>query len=517
MKPKIAILTTLADASPAYSLASIILQQARLLKAHGYETDLLVINERGFNSADRKRLEADPTVDVRFVLPQTVLLDYQPGTPPESDEEAKKAGRKLGFEAQAEVHLSGDGRDPGFMEALEPYDVVIDHDIMFLSWFLPMNKALRAVMDARPQKTYLHWVHSRPSDAPPGTCYPSTLRYESAPGTYVYLNDSDRTHVSAVYKIPMARVATVYNPKDLRDVCRFTDGARALIDEYDLMDHEVLQAYPFSTPRWREKGVRQLLRIWGSWRSIGVCARLLLVTAHSNNEVDLPQIKAIEDYARACGLRLDDDVMLTHRFANLLEKREPGAGWGAWRYCVPADVVRDLMILANVFVFPTSSEVCSLVQAEAAVLGCVLVLNRDFPPLGDFATQNVISYEFTRNDPDANPGYYAAVARELWANLQHETAFVNTTRARRMHDAEQIFKRQIEPLLWKNFVARVAEPQQIPIVKSDPTVGEPRPTPNYHDPQLGDECPIYGNCSERGRERCYADAGHCPMLDEEIE
>ena len=550
MKPKIAILTTLTDVSPAYSLTGIILDQARTLAEHGYEVDLLLL--RNFKASDKKLLEDDPLINPCFVLPQTILVDYQPTQKAVSDSDK---GKKLGFESQVKVHLEGNDREDGYMKILEPYDVVIDHDIMFLSWFIPMNKALRAVMDAHPDKNYLHWVHSRPTEGPPGTCYPSTLRYTSAPGTYVYLNDTHRQLVSICYQLPMRRVATVYNAKDIRDVCDFQLETRQLISEYGLMDHQILQSYAISTPRWTDKGVRQLLKLWGKWREQKIHARLVLVTAHSNSERDKPHIKAIEDYTKKCGLRIDDDVILTHRFANLMIKREKSneRKWREWLHCVPREVVRDLTILSNIFVFPTSSEVCSLVQAEAAVLGKPMILNQDFEPLFDFTAKGgVMKYSFTNSDPDgvkADPNFdpdrhYAAVAREVWLNLGRDLTFINTTQARtRTYNRDWIFENQLEPLLWEGFARRrhsleeqtksvievietskqlsKSECQRLSIEQAKkgitgPSVPENASSPDYEDPQPGDVCSVFGKCSAFQRERCYAEANHCPMIDEEL-
>jgi glycosyltransferase involved in cell wall biosynthesis len=45
--------------------------------------------------------------------------------------------------------------------------------------------------------------------------------------------------------------------------------------------------------------------------------------------------------------------------------------------------VANLMQISNLFIFPTKSEACPLVLMEAALAGCLLVLNTDVPSLGD--------------------------------------------------------------------------------------------------------------------------------------
>jgi hypothetical protein len=50
-----------------------------------------------------------------------------------------------------------------------------------------------------------------------------------------------------------------------------------------------------------------------------------------------------------------------------------------------------------------------------------------------------------------------------------------------------------------------------------PAPAEPDPTRpvDYSDPQPGQDCPIFGQCSDGRREACYEEAGKCLMLDEQ--
>lgn len=449
-KPRIAILTSLVDYSPAYSLVGIILDQARAFKRNGYEYDLLCL--KTFNHKDYGAPEVDKELSVRYVLPQTRLHDYQPTDKPKNAEKDPKSGVVIpGFEEQVDIHFNGDPEKGwiGYKDVLKDYDVIIDHDLMFLSWHLPQNAAIRRCIEMWPTKNWLHWVHSGPSHPPEGTCYPSTLRYSAEPhGHYVYLNETQRLDYSLMIKSTKNRVSCVYNPKDLRDICGFHPDTCTLIDRYDLFNHQLLLIYPFSTPRWKDKGVRQLCKLIHFWKKQGVKARLVLINAHCNSEVDIPMIEGIEAYAKVCELTLDDDVIMTSRFADESDKKETRK----WRYTVPFQTVRDLCIMSNLFVFPSISECCSLIQAEASILGKYMVLNRNFAPMLEFAHPSCLHYEFTTNDPDRNPMYYECVAREIWANIQHDAAIMNSTTARNtVYNRDWIFRNQLELLVYRNF------------------------------------------------------------------
>lgn len=564
-KPRVAILTSLVDYSPAYSLVGIILDQARMLKRHGYDYDLLCL--KSFNQKEWGAEKVNEELSVRYVLPQTFLHDYQPGDPAKEPYKDENGTLIQGFEQQVGTHLYGDKEKGwlGYKEVLKDYDVIIDHDLMFLSWHLPQNAALRQCIDTWPEKTWIHWVHSGPSVKPEGCCYPSELRFSAAPhSTYVYLNHRQKHDYALMINTPDKNVSVVYNPKDIRDVYEFDDLTCDMIDRYNLLDHEILQVYPFSTPRWRDKGVKQLMKIFGFWRRDGINAKLVLVNAHCNSPKDVGDLDGMEAYAESCGLKMDEDLILTSRYADEVES-DKDFRQRRLRYTVPFRTVREMVCASNLFIFPSISECCSLIQAEASMAGKYMVLNRDFQPMLEFCSENVLHFEFTKNNPDANPVYYEAVAREVLANIRAEPSIVNRTQAiTRTYNRDWIFKHQLEPLLYigaaDNMVRcedpvakrreaarrRSAQPTQprgrgisveepsgatvpveqaiVDVVDDDPTkttttqpphlVQHGKDRPDYENPQPGMECGIYGKCSERQMKICYDQAGHCLMLDE---
>lgn len=459
MPPKVAILTPLVDFSSAYSPTGIILDQARMLARAGYDYDLLAL--KNFNRRDRERQEKDPRMPraARYVLPQTRLHDYAWNEKPHDD-----------FEEQVDRHFGGDPTDEvveGYQRALEPYDVVITHDLMFLGWHLPQNAAIRRCVELwGAKKRWLHWIHSAPSglpgEQPP---YPSSLRFTGCPHSrYVYLNAMQRQDVVNHFQLSSIRdVAIVYNTRDPRDLWGFADETCRLIDRHRLLDAKILQIYAFSTPRWQSKGVHKLLRLWGFWRRSGINAKLVLVNAHCTQEKDEREVAHMEDYAKKYGLVLGEDVIWTSRFAaeqdrqaDRVSVRTEGGDseaaqsvidWNAWRSGVPARVVRELVSISNLFVFPTFSECCSLIQAEAAISGKLMVLNRNCPQTLEFAESGCLAFNLGE-DPDRNPLFYECLARELWSYMQADPQFLTTARARgEWYNRDWIWRNQLQPLI----------------------------------------------------------------------
>jgi len=74
-KPRIGILTSLTDFSPAYSLTGIIKDQARVLKEYGYEYDIIALKR--FNPHDQADA-AREGLEVRYVLSLELLPSIAP-------------------------------------------------------------------------------------------------------------------------------------------------------------------------------------------------------------------------------------------------------------------------------------------------------------------------------------------------------------------------------------------------------------------------------------------------------
>jgi hypothetical protein len=518
MKPKIAILTSLTDFAPAYSLVGIILDQARALKRNGYDYDLLCL--KYFKKSDADAI-AHEGLNIKYVLPQTILVDYKPTQPPNKD-----------FEDQVRVNFEGDPAKGtiGYRDILKDYDTIITHDLMFLEWFLPMNGAIRKCIELYPNKNWLHWVHSGPSQPPNGTIYPSTLRYSAAPNSvYVFLNHGKVQELALMFKTTRDNISVVTNPKDIRDVYGFSQETCSFIDAYDLFNHDLLQIYPFSTPRWTSKGIKHLIRLVYEWKKQGLRTKVVLVNGHCNSPKDKEYLDDMENYVKGWGLELDKDIIMTSRFAKLMIEAESDMQnkrkWTDWIHCVPARVIRELNLMSNIFIFPSETECCSLIQAEASITGKFMVLNEQFAPMGEFCAPGMMQFEFNGNSPDDRQSeYYTCVAREIWTEFQTEGSAMNASLARNVtYNRDWIFTHQLEPLLWKKFIAkkpREKEPVKIEKTEEDAEAGkvilQKLHMPNYEDPQPGDKCGLFGACSEENKSHCYHQAGHCMMLDEEL-
>ena len=127
-KKKVAILTTFQDFDAAYSLTNIALDQCRMLERHGYDYSIFV--NQGFNPS---HLEKYSHLNVKDVLPTTP-----------------------GISEDIVIDHLVDSLTESYLEHLSGYDVVMTHDIMFQSWFLTHNKAVRNVIPKMPNTVRMY-------------------------------------------------------------------------------------------------------------------------------------------------------------------------------------------------------------------------------------------------------------------------------------------------------------------------------------------------------------------------
>ena len=266
---KIAIITSLSDLSVAYSLTSCIYDQYTTIKKYGSdEFKVNVYCNNIFNSEHRKHLNND----WHFTFPCFETHQYQINEKPQDD-----------FENQVKEI------EKHYLEVAEKSDIIITHDIMFIDCYLHLNQAIRNVIDKLDNKLWIHWIHSGPSIRPENVIYPSILRYKAAPKSkYVFLNYSYQQDFANMILSNTSSVHVVHNTRDISKIYEFSTETKEFIDKYDVVDHDILQVYPFSIGRWRAKGVDRLTKIFSFWKEMNQKAKLILVNSHSNLDGQKP-------------------------------------------------------------------------------------------------------------------------------------------------------------------------------------------------------------------------------------
>ena len=337
---KVGILTTFADLDRSYSLVGVALEQAAMLAEHGIEYEFFVLKSFSGEAPEWLNLRAEvPTGH----LQEDVIND-----------------------ALAEETIAW------LKERAPQFDVLITHDMMFQTWFVTYNHAIREVIQSCPATTWVHWVHSAPGGRPARLIGPASLRYVVCPNSiYAYLNESDRLRYAESIGTNIDSVWTVYNPSDISTFLGVDDLLAKAIQKWKLWDHDIMQVYPFSMPRIEAKGAEKVIGLFAGWKKEGYKVKLVFANAHCNAPREKAAVDTWSNLAADYGLEDGKDLFWTSRIPE-------------WEYSVPHQTIKNLFRISNVFAFPTISEACSRILQEASLAGCLVIGNESFPPMNEF-------------------------------------------------------------------------------------------------------------------------------------
>jgi len=412
---RVAILTTFADFNQSYSLVGVVLEQCAMLKENGMDYALFV-NEIGPRLNDES-IDSVDWLNVRKEMPTASLKEDV------IDDDLSERTQKF---------LRG---------ILDDFDVVICHDLMFLTWNVSYNHAIRAVADDFPNVTWVHWVHSAPGGRPARLLPDSAqlLRYTPAPNSiYVYLNHEDRLRYAESIGVDVGDVEVCYNPTDMASFLGCDEKEATFIRDFRLWDHDLMQTYPISMTRANEKGLPKVIAMFGAWKQLGFGVKLVVANAHCTAKKEKATVETYKEMGyREWGLTPHDLI-----FTSDVE---------GWEYQAPHRTVKRLLQLSNIFLFPTVSEACSRVLQEASLAGCLVVGNSSFSPMYEFLDPSCPKHTFgsLRDERKYHPSeqqWLREVAKATTPLLNHPL-LKQKSHMMRLCSRETIWRTQFLPIL----------------------------------------------------------------------
>jgi glycosyltransferase involved in cell wall biosynthesis len=432
--PRVAIFGVFDSFNPAYSLSSVETEQVEMLAARGYPVRVLMLSD--YAPARFPRLAAlaaryEGTVTVAACIPRLIL--------PESKDVSLPVTERF-HEGVAKV-------TPALMEALEDIDVCITHDIIFQTWFLIHNLAMREVAERLPKIRWLHWVHSAPSARPKNVIFPHIARYTGmANSKYIFLNRSDAPRLADMLSVPASDVLTIPNSRDILDFLGAGETCERFIRERRLLERDAVLIYParFSSGKQPDK----VVRLAAGLAYAGVSASVVFANSYSQTPAAVALMEKVRGIADAEGL--------TEGSINFTSEFDP-----AWRGGIPSSDVRTLMQIADVFVIPSLSEAHSLITMEAALARNLIVLNGDFPAMLEWLPDGAMYGEFgsTRKkacykkdgmtEDESERWYFRELAWRVKGELESSKPLTAFSHIKRNMNKDAIFRDYIEPLLWR--------------------------------------------------------------------
>lgn len=246
-----------------------------------------------------------------------------------------------------------------------------------------------------------------------------------------------------MYHVFPKDVKVVYNSIDPRIFWNLHPLTNSLIDKYDILSADYIDIYPLSTTRMVDgKQIKVVIEIMAALKKLGKKVCFIAVNAHANDRREKQVIAEVISFASERGLGANEMI-----FTSLEDAPKYELG-------VPREVVSQLFMLSNLFIFPSVSENCSLVLLEAALCKNLLILNDNgFLPFREFAKENALYFDFgslvSEVKYNNRERFMEDVAKIINSEMGCNKALKASAEIRRNFNYEKNFVEMIEPLIME--------------------------------------------------------------------
>jgi glycosyltransferase involved in cell wall biosynthesis len=412
----IAVLATLINLRPSYSINSIVKDKVHMMAQAGYAVRLLVLE--GFVG------KLHSAVEVRPCLPQLTLPSYSLDMDPLE-----------GFDADV------DSLHSTIQANLDGIDVCITEDLLYRPQYLHHNAAVRRVGDDIPRLQWVHWIYNAPLARPQNLKYPHTLRFTGMPRSrFVLGNRWQAPLLAEMYNVPESDVSVVYNARDPRSLFDLDSLTCDMIERHTLLEADVICVYP--TRLAPEKQIDHAMRLIARIKAHGCSVRLIVCNTYTRGKALTTIMKGLIALGNDLGLDNSELIFTSQQYTG-------------WRHGTSKRVVQELLRLSNLFILPSVSEGCSLSLLEGAMAKPLVVLNEDSPGIREFGESNALYMKFGNNR--FRSSYYEDTGLDLMSldiqakriidELQANKALAMFTSVRKRFNYDWIMQEQLAPLL----------------------------------------------------------------------
>jgi hypothetical protein len=269
---------------------------------------------------------------------------------------------------------------------LKDVDIVLSHDLIYQPACLKHNLAARKIAKEYTNIKWLHWIHSATSpytlNALKGIFedqYIELMRNKFPNSYYIYFNSYSIPRIAKNFGVSEDDVRIVPHPLDVYEFWGIDPLVAEFAEQKKLLEADAICVYPCRLDRGKQ--VQEAIKTMAMMKDAGKKVRMIVVDFHSTGGDKVVYRDELKQLGIDWGLN-PTELSFTSEF-NLI-----------WSTQVPHALVRHFMMFGNVFNMPSASESYSLVTQEAASLGAVVVLNKNFPPFRDIFGPNAIFREY---------------------------------------------------------------------------------------------------------------------------
>lgn len=400
--------------NPGYSLTSIVEDQAHMLERHGHTVRVAV---------------SDAFLDKGGDLPYSIL----PMIPSLEGAVDYHAYENI-LKNKSHINVSDDF-SRALVEHVREDEIIFSHDIIYTGWNLPYFHGLK---NSGIKNRCYHWIHSIP-----------TQQFDwwnlSSLGDNHRLVIPNRSHkqmTAEVFNTHFERVNYIPHIRDIRKFLAFSPEAWRFIDAFPkALSADIVQIYPASSDRLSAKGILDLIYLFREFKALGYSVCLVIVNQWATGRQSKEDLQEFLDTAADNRLIPQKEFVFTSLW-------EPPT----WDTGLPQFLLRDLMSLGNVFIFPTKAESFGLVLPEALLAsGALPVVNSHLEVMSEITQGRGMRFGFgSWTNGLAKPhsaSWYESVASSIAQRIRDEEAVAARSIIRQTYNMDSIYKDYYLPLL----------------------------------------------------------------------
>ena len=415
-KMKIAIITSFTEFNVGYSLSGIVKSQIKMLQKYGNEVELFVTEQF-----------KDPEFEVDFyglkvhkIMPFYHMTDYQ------SLEEITPEHKEIAMKTHDVL-----------MDVIKGFDVVFEHDMLFQGWHLPFGLGIVSVAEKNPKIPFFHWVHSIPS----GMKDFWDIRQYSVNNFIVYPNKSEFLQVAENYRSTIEQIQCIPHIVDIREFFDFCASSISFIDQHPAaMTADVVQIYPASTDKFSWKKIDVVIELFSEIKKQGFRVCLIIANQFATTTGTRESVQKFKNRGEELGLIPDEELIFTSQ----VDK--------AFELGIDKVFIRELMMLSNLFIFPTMGESFGLIVPEISLSsGALLVCNRCLHQQIELTANTALYLDFGSHCMTHAMGndtlkQYASIILSVMMN---DRAVMTRTAMRKMYNMDNLYKHYYLPVMME--------------------------------------------------------------------
>jgi hypothetical protein len=360
-------------------------------------------------------------------MPETDLVDY-------------RKREDISEEHQAIAEATGEV----LAKFIDEFNIhmLFSHDLIFTGWNLPYGIGIKEAGVMQPRARWMHWIHSIPTARTDEIFNWWNIREYGKAHKLIFPNNTERRRVAEQFQGEINDVRVIPHIKDPRTWWDFCEDTINFLDDFpEVMQADIIQVYPASTDRLTAKRVHIVTKMFGEFKKRGFKVALIIANQWATGTQRKEDLVKFYKRVRLAGLKINEEVIFTSEWQD-----EFATG-------IPRRMVRELMLISNMFIFPTREESFGLVGPEAALSGCYMVLNKSLDLMQEVHGLTGLFIDFggfANPFEPANPKkYYEGVSQIILGRMRDNEVINSMTFHRKAYNYDNLYNKAYLPTMME--------------------------------------------------------------------